>query len=356
MSRDSTPWPWDLDPDPRLTDPEAARLFAERARDTRGHLPGRRAGIEVARARVRRSGRGPVSDEVLQVADTTVRGAAGPLPARTYVPRDGSRATVLHLHGGGWALGDLDSDDLLCRRIAAQAGVCVLSLGYRLAPEHPFPAALDDAAAVAGLLADGRVAGLAGPLVVSGLGAGGALAATLARRARDGYAPAIAHHLLFCPVLDSDLDRTSHRTHGEGLGVTVEDLAWFWSMYVPDRGARRHPEVSPLRAEDLSGLSPATVVVAGADPLRDEALDYGERLAAAGGNARTVFVEGVPHAFVAVPGISAGERAVRAAAAHLTATLDARAGVVVLPDHSSRRPRPRSATVLPLRFHERGRR
>lgn len=309
--------------DARLTDPQAARLVAERGRLTVGLTPRHLAGISVARARARQGEPGPVEDGELLVRDVVVRGAAGPLPARTYLPRTGScRASVLFLHGGGWALGDLDSNDAVCRRIAADAGVAVLSLGYRLAPEHPYPAALEDSATVLGSLADGAVPGFTGPLVLAGLGAGGQLAAVLALRARSGFVPPVVHQLLFCPVLDCDLDRESYRTYGQGLGLSTDDVAWFWRMYVPDRATRRRPDVSPSRIPTAAGSAPATIVVAGADPLRDEGRAYAEKLLAGGVDARCVVVEGVPHGFVTMPGLDAGRTALRAATDHLVATLD----------------------------------
>ena len=312
----------ELQTDERLTDPQAARLVAQRNHETGPLVPCHLAGISVARARARRDGPGPVDDDRLSVRDTTVRGAAGPLPARSYLPRGGSRASVLFLHGGGWALGDLDSNDAVCRRLAADAGVAVLGLGYRLAPEHPYPAALEDSATVLGSLADGDLEGFGGPLVVAGVGAGGQLAAVLALRSRSGFVPPVVHQVLFCPVVDCNPERPSYRQFGHGLGLSVEDLAWFWRMYVPDRATRRRPDVSPLRIPDASGLAPATVVVAGADPLRDEGCDYADRLLAAGVDARCVLVEGVPHGFVAMPGLASAVDAVGAATEHLLATLE----------------------------------
>ncbi|MEZ0164771.1 alpha/beta hydrolase fold domain-containing protein [Kineococcus sp. LSe6-4] len=309
--------------DPRLTDPQAAQVHAARALLDASLVPRHLAGLAVARARARRTAEaGPDLD--VHRRDLVVRGGAGPRPARLYVPAGPEpAATVLFLHGGGWALGDLDTDDLLCRRLAAAAGVAVLSLSYRLAPEHPWPAALDDACAVLEALAAGRVPGPTGPLVVAGHGAGGQLAAVLALSARTGRVPPLVHQLLLCPLLDDDLDRDSHRRYGQGLGLSVDDLAWFWRMYVPDRAARHRPDVAPARARDVSGVVPTTVVVAGADPVRDEGLAYAATLRSAGVDVREVLVEGVPHDVLTTPGVPAGERVVRAAAEHLTATLSA---------------------------------
>lgn len=313
--------------DPRLTDPDAARVVAERRAATAHLVPRHVAGIAVARARAKHAVTHSDPDDLLVVREFTVRGAAGPLPARTYTPAGRPRATVLYLHGGGWALGDLDINDVVCRRIANDAGVVVLSLGYRLAPEHPFPAALHDAAAVLDQLADGVFPGCPGPLVLAGLSAGASLTAALARRSRDGAAPPVVHQLLYCPVLDCDTTRPSYEEFGDGLGLTTADMTWFWSMYVPDRAARRHPEVSPLRLSDVSGLPTTTVVVAGADPLRDEGNEYVQKLSAAGVPVRHVLVEGVPHGFVAMPGIASGREALRRSTDHLGSTLDALDGV-----------------------------
>ena len=311
-----------IDIDARLSGPRAARTAAQHRHHPTDLVPRHVAGIAVARARAAAERPGPRDDDAVVVRDTTVRGAAGPRPARTYLPRAGARASVLFLHGGGWAVGDLDTDDAVCRRIAADAGVAVLSLAYRLAPEHPYPAALDDASTVLCTLADGGVDGFAGPLVVAGSEAGGQLAAALALRSRAGAVPPVAHQVLLCPVLDHDPDRPSRHRYGQRPELTSEDLAWFWRMYVPDRATRRRPEVSPLRVPDPRGLAPATVVVAGADPLRDEGLVHAERLAAAGVDVRCVLLEDVPHGFLAQPGRVEAEEALRAVATHLTATLD----------------------------------
>ncbi|WP_432547880.1 alpha/beta hydrolase [Kineococcus sp. SYSU DK004] len=313
----------ELRPDPRLSDPDAARLVAEHARRTAGWTPRHLAGVATARARDRRGGPGPVDDEHVLVADLHVRGAAGPLRARRYVPRTAlaGAGTVVHLHGG-WVTGDLDTDDALCRVLAARTGAVVLSPCYRHAPEHPFPGGLRDAAAVLGLVADGAVPGVpTGPLAVSGTSTGGTLAAALARWGRDGAAPPLAAQLLLSPVLDHRLDRDSHERFGDGLLLTREDLAWSWDLYLPDRRRRADPDASPLRVPDPAGLPPAVLVVSGADPVRDEGVEHAERLRAAGVPVELLLREGVPHAHVALPGLPAGERDLAAAADALRALL-----------------------------------
>ncbi|MFC0534100.1 alpha/beta hydrolase [Phytohabitans kaempferiae] len=312
--------------DPRLTDQDAARAVA--AAEARNLEPRHLAGLATARARVRRPATPPDSDPRVRVAALALAGADDRRPARLYWPAAGpAQATLLYLHGGGWALGDLEINDGVCRALAVGGGVAVVSLDYRLAPEHPFPAALRDAAAALDQLA----AGLSTPdgvplprvLAVGGLSAGGALAATLARRSRDGTAPPVAHQILICPVLDCDLDRPSYRRFGQGLLLTLDDMAWFWDMYLPDGAARRDPDASPARAVDLRGLPAATVVIAGADPLRDEAEEYAARLAAAGVPVEVVTVEGVPHGFVGNPAIRSGRTALARASAAMAGRLAA---------------------------------
>jgi len=187
---------------------------------------------------------------------------------------------VVYYHGGGWVLGSVDEWDASVRALAVASGCDVLSVDYRLAPEHAFPAAVDDAydalVWAAGLLADGR------PLVVAGDSAGGNLAAVCALRARDTGGPSLALQVLVYPVTDHDLDRKSyHQYDGTELILNRRDMAWFWEHYAPDPAARANPYASPLRASDLSGLPPAYIVTAEHDPLRDEVFAYADRLRAA---------------------------------------------------------------------------
>lgn len=232
---------------------------------------------------------------VREVHDLTVPAAAGPLGARRYVPDGVPVGTVVYLHGGGWVTGDLAYSDAFCRHLAADGGCQVLSVDYRLAPEHPFPAAMHDAWAALTWAADELAGG--GPLVVGGDSAGGALAAGCALRARDEGAPGLAAQLLVYPVLDADLTRPSYRDNASVL-IGPEEMEWFWDHYLPDRDARLTPAASPLRAKELAGLSPALLVVADLDPLRDEGLAYAERLSQAGVRVELRHVHGLIHGFL----------------------------------------------------------
>jgi acetyl esterase len=218
----------------------------------------------------------PVGD----VRDESITGPDGqPLALRWYRPPapDSDSAVLMFLHGGGFVLGDLDSHDELARKLAVGTGATVVSVDYRLAPEHPFPAGLDDAQAalehVASSCAGGR------PIVVVGESAGANLAATLCLTVRAGGGPQIAGQVLLYPMLDPGCDTLSYAENAEGYYITAHHLRWFWTQYVGAGAATTDPYVSPLRADDLRGLPPAHVVTAERDPLRDEGEAYARLLA-----------------------------------------------------------------------------
>ena len=218
---------------------------------------------------------------VAEVRDTAIPGPAGEIPARIYEPTADPPGTIVYYHGGGWVFGTLDEWDAVCRALAAQSGCRLVSVDYRLAPEHRFPAAADDAYAalvwVEGNLAGGK------PIVVAGDSAGGNLSAVAALRARDEAGPAIALQVLVYPVTDHDSTTGSYAKYGDaGLLLGRQEMAWFWDHYAPNEADRSNPYASPLRAKDHSGLPPAYFVLAEYDPLRDEGLAYAEKLEAAG--------------------------------------------------------------------------
>ncbi|HEU4657397.1 MAG TPA: alpha/beta hydrolase [Capillimicrobium sp.] len=214
----------------------------------------------------------------------TVRDLAEPVPMRVYEPDD-AHGTVVFLHGGGWVVGSLDSHDALARALANASGARVVLPDYRLAPEHPYPAALEDAEAA---LAFARTFG--DPVAVAGDSAGGGLAAVLARRHRDLRLQALVY-----PVLDAGMATASYERYAEGYRLTAEDMAWFFETYGGDPD---DPDVSPLRARDLAGLPPASITLASHDVLRDEGCAYAERLRAANVDVSVTVVDGMVHGFI----------------------------------------------------------
>ena len=191
---------------------------------------------------------------------------------------------VVYFHMGGWTLGDLDTDDATCRAICNVANCIVASVNYRHAPEHKFPAAVDDAYAATCWLAAhaGDFNGDASRLAVGGASSGANLAAVVARRARDHAQPRIRYQVLMVPVTNYAFDTGSYRDCAQGYGLEKATGEWFWRNYLNRPEDGEHPDASPLRAKDLSNLPPALVMTAEYDPLRDEGAAYAQRLAAAG--------------------------------------------------------------------------
>lgn len=238
---------------------------------------------------------------VMTVSDVSCPGPAGPIPLRVYTPPGPRPHPVLvYFHGGGWVTGDLDSSDTRCRILADWARCLVVSVDYRLAPEHPFPAAADDSFAATTWVAEHAAELGADPrrIAVGGDSAGGNLAAVVALMARDRGGPSLVFQYLVYPVVDCDLDRPSHKDNGRGYGLTREGMAWYFEQYVPDAARRTDPLVSPIRAKDLSGLPPALVITAEFDPLRDEGEAYAEALRAAGVPVTVTRYDGMVHGFV----------------------------------------------------------
>jgi acetyl esterase len=236
--------------------------------------------------------------DVAAVEETTVPGAAGDLPARVYRPAvDGPLPTILLLHGGGFVIGDLDTHDVTARTLANGCAAVVVSVAYRLAPEHPFPAAVDDAEAAARHVAD-HLAGLGGDdrMAVAGDSAGGNLSAVVAQTFRDEGRP-LAGQLLIYPVTDMTGHYPSHTENAEGYFLDLASMAWFFQQYAGHLTDHADPRLSPLRG-DLAGVAPAVVVVAEFDPLRDDGLAYAAALAAAGVPVETRTFPGLIHGFV----------------------------------------------------------
>jgi acetyl esterase len=236
---------------------------------------------------------GPV-DEVASVED---RELPGGLRVRVYRPEaDGPLPALVYFHGGGWVVGSLDSHDPLCRRLASRTPAVVVSVDYRLAPEHPFPAAVDDAWAATEWAAANALELGADRIAVGGDSAGGNLAAVVAQRARDRRLP-LALQVLIYPVIDADLDSPGYRGHGEGLNLTRAKMAWYWERYLAGADGFA-PEASPLRAADVAGVAPALVQTAEYDPLIFEGEAYAAALEAAGVPVSLTRYDGQIHGFL----------------------------------------------------------
>jgi acetyl esterase/lipase len=225
-------------------------------------------------------------EPVAEVRDERVDAAGGSVPVRMFRP-DGARGVVAYLHGGGWAMGTLDSYDAPLRALANASGATVAAIDYRLAPEHRFPAGLDDCLAAIRWLASDSI-----PLAVAGDSAGGNLAAVAARRLR-GEVPLRLQALIY-PVTDAGLNTPSYRRFADGYGLTAAGMRRFWRLYL-DGADGSDPDASPLRASDLEGVPGALVVTAEADVLRDEGEAYAAALREAGVDAELVRWPGVIH-------------------------------------------------------------
>jgi acetyl esterase len=290
---------------PALSDDPAVTLDP-RARALLDRLAGRPPADRLPLAEARRAyaalvASGGSAPAVAASRDLAIAGPGGPIPARLVRAMDrGPAPLVVFLHGGGWTLGDLDTHDRMARSLAVASGAAVLSVGYRLAPEHPFPAALEDAlAAVRWAGHAGHPGVRSGALAVAGDSAGGNLAAAAALAARDAGGPALAFQLLIYPALDASCSSSSYASEGRGYRLTRELMAWYWGNYLGAAGDRGDPRVSPALAADLSGLPPALVVTAEHDPLRDEGEAYAARLLDAGVPAAAMRYGGQVHGFFA---------------------------------------------------------
>lgn len=239
----------------------------------------------------------PPGPEVGEIVDGTLPGAGGILNYRLYRPASpGPHPVVVYFHGGGWVLGDSVSDDPLCRDLCVRSETLIVSVDYRHAPEHRFPAALEDGWAAVQWVAEhaAELGGIPGQLAVSGWSAGAGIAAVVSQLARDAAGPAIVGQVLLTPVTDSDQTRASYLENADGYGLTAAMMRWFFDCYA-DPQVRDDPRIAPLRAADLSGLPPAVVVVADFDPLRDEGVAYAEALAAAGVPTELIRARGHTH-------------------------------------------------------------
>jgi acetyl esterase len=300
-------------------DPDAAALM--KAMEAVGPPLWELSPVE-ARARMAAVPRPPNPEAVGSIEEHRVAAGGVEIPVRLYRPAGaGPWPVLVLLHGGGWVVGSVDSADPTARALCNAAGCAVASVEYRLAPEHPFPAGVDDCyAATRWVAREGARLGVdAARIAVGGDSAGGNLAAAVALRARDEGGPPLAFQLLIYPVTDFDRDTPgSMRRNADGYILTRDGMIWFDRHYLSRPEDRDHPYAAPLRARDFSRLPPALVITAEFDPLCDEGEAYGARLAQAGVPARVSRYDGVFHGFFGMKGMLAkADAAHREAAAAL---------------------------------------
>ena len=240
--------------------------------------------------------------ELPKIINQTIPGPAGEIPIRIYIPVENKILPVaLFFHGGGWVQGNLDSHDNVVRYLAARSGCIMVSVDYRLAPENPFPAAVEDAY-TALTWVEGNAKSFKGDptkIAVMGDSAGGNLSAVVAMMARDKNGPSISRQVLIYPATNLQaLNTDSYKFFGEGFMLTRKKIEWFRAHYLPNKSDWSHPMVSPLLAKDHSHLPPATIITAQMDPLRDEGKQYADKLIQSGVDVRYHCFEGMIHGFI----------------------------------------------------------
>ncbi|MFE3757977.1 alpha/beta hydrolase [Nocardia tengchongensis] len=267
----------------------------------------------------------PPGPDVHTVTEHRVGGPHGEVPVRLYRPQSDSPLPVLlYIHGGGWTFGTLNgSVDHLCRSIASESGIAVVSVDYRLAPEHKFPIPVDESVAVLlWLREEAATLGVDSKRVaIGGDSAGGNIAAAITHMDRGNLAPLAAQVLIY-PATEYAVERASWTEHANTPALTARDTLWFWDQYLRDETDRTDPRATPANAESFTGLPPAFVIVAGQDPLRDDGLHYAELLKQAGTSTQTECFDGAFHGFMNMPALAAYTRGVRAITRFLTTTLE----------------------------------
>jgi acetyl esterase len=289
---------------PVILDPDAAAVFKamkEANRPPYETLPATEA------RELSRQGRAAVQPDppdIASVENVPVPAPHGVIPVRIYkpltLPKTGLAPSLVFYHGGGWVIGDLESHDVVCRQIATEAGLIVAAVDYRLAPEHKFPAAVDDSiAATKWVATNAEKLGIdANKLFVGGDSAGGNLAAVVAMHARDNGGPRIRGQVLIYPVTDLAMTHASYQDPETGVLLTHSMMRWFRDHYLADHTQIDDWRVSPLRMANLKDLPPAFVLTAGADPLHDEGDEFARRLKQAGVAVTHVNYPGQFHAFI----------------------------------------------------------
>ena len=243
---------------------------------------------------------------VATVEDRDIPGPGGPLPVRIYRP-DGAApfGALVYFHGGGGVIGSLETADAACRALARRTPCVVVSVGYRLAPEHKFPAGFEDCVAALHWTIDHAAEIGVDParVAVGGDSTGGALAAAVTLDARANATASPCFQLLIYPATDHNFDRRSCREYGNGFLLTLDEMRWYWENYLSSSDDLQSIYACPLRATSLKGLPPALLLLAECDPLHDEGAAYGERLHADGVGVQSIFYNGQIHGFFTMPGV-----------------------------------------------------
>ncbi len=266
------------------------------------------------------------SEPVGKVEDLTIPGPGGDIPVRVYAPEgEGPFPVLVYFHGGGFVLCDIDTYDSICRALTNAAGCITVSIDYRLAPEHKFPAAVDDCYAAAEWVALNAEAMGGDPsrIAVGGDSAGGNLAAVVALISGERGTPPLSFQLLIYPTTDFALDTPSRRQYSEGYFLTRSMMVWFRNHYLAEEDDAMSHYASPLRAGVIKDPPPALIITAEFDPLRDEGEAYGEKLREAGGDVRISRYDGMIHAFFCMPQFDKGMEALEEAAKALRSAFSA---------------------------------
>lgn len=270
-------------------------------------------------------------EPVGKVEDRQIAGPAIDIPVRIYTPEgDGPFPVLTFFHGGGWVIGNIDSHDGLCRSLTNQAGCITVSVDYRLAPEHKFPAAPEDCYAATQWVAANAASfnGDSSRLAIGGDSAGGNLTAVVAQMARDRGGPPLAFQLMIYPATDFNADTPSLKENAQGYLLSKADIEWFTGHYLSSDEDKRHVLASPGLASDLSGLPPALIITGEFDPLRDDGEQYGKQLKEAGVPVTVSRYDGMIHGFLSLaPFLDQGQHAITEASQALKAALNAHASV-----------------------------